>query len=562
MAELPGGDPRKLAASARAGRLHAGARGYVRCAGIGESVVLAFPYDPVLVREARDIGERRFDWNIRASVYPFTRLGQVVAFADAHGIEVSPQVRELVPPAGRPAPLVAAGVRGQATRDAAHLYLRHGLLPVPAWGARGNGACRCPHGAACARPGKHPRSVYIGPGPRDYSWKPLVCVTHEDVELRFAGTGRYAVANLMVAIPEGMLVIDQDFDDGGRQALADLAGRLGELPATLGHATPHGTHRIFRTPPGWTTRAWVGKDARNPVPAGIDLRIPGQVLMAPPSRVPAAEGMARYGPVVDIGVVDLPGAYVVAWTPQREQGSAGRRLAAVSPGRADAVAPYVAARVTGIARDLAEVKPGGRNAAIYTAALKVGSTIGAARSMPGGERATAIWTDEATESVLMAAAEENGYTADHSVSEARSAVRSGLRNGLRRPRPLPGGERLSHHATVGPVARQRDSGSGAGEEAPPGPTCRDSDWLLEPVVASQGGLPAAAGSDGRHASGRVAAADGVETGERGRAQPGRWGQIGSNDWRSVIVGQQPDERQHVHDCPGAAAEVQDAEAGS
>ncbi len=87
----------------------------------------------------------------------------------------------------------------------------------------------------------------------------------------------------MLAIPPRMLVIDQDFDDGGRQALAALADQLGELPATLRHDTPHGTHLIFRTPPGWTTRAWVGKDARNPLPSvilsfrvsrGCDLRRP------------------------------------------------------------------------------------------------------------------------------------------------------------------------------------------------------------------------------------------------------------------------------------------------
>jgi hypothetical protein len=35
-----------------------------------------------------------------------------------------------------------------------------------------------------------------------------------EVEHRFAG-GRYAVSNLMVAIPEGMLVFDQDLHEGG-----------------------------------------------------------------------------------------------------------------------------------------------------------------------------------------------------------------------------------------------------------------------------------------------------------------------------------------------------------
>jgi hypothetical protein len=330
-----------------------------------------------------------------------------------------------------------AVARGQALREAAHLYLDRGLLPVPAWAVNANGECCCRHGGDCPRPGKHPRSVHTGPGTYDYSWKPLACRTHEEIEQRFADDGEYAGGNLMLAIPEGMLVIDQDNDDGGEQAITTLAETLGELPPTLAHATPHGTHRIYRTPPGWTGRAWVGKDARNPLPAGIDLRMPGQILMAPPSRVPAEGGLATYGPVTGAEVADLPAAYVRAWTPPAPQPRAARPPAPVPPGRTDAAAAYVHARITGIVEDLAAREPGGRNAAIYTAALRVGSTLGAARSTPGAEQAASTWTDEAAEQALMDAAERNGYVGKHSAAMARAAVRSGLRNGLRSPRPLP-----------------------------------------------------------------------------------------------------------------------------
>lgn len=44
---------------------------------------------------------------------------------------------------------------------------------------------------------------------------------------------------------------------------------------------------------------WQGR--RNPLPAGVDLRVPGQILMAPPSRVPASDGLASYGPVSGTG---------------------------------------------------------------------------------------------------------------------------------------------------------------------------------------------------------------------------------------------------------------------
>jgi hypothetical protein len=60
------------------GRHHDG-RCFVACAGAGKDVKLAFPYDAAMVREAKAIGGRRFDWDTRTNVYPFARLVQVVA---------------------------------------------------------------------------------------------------------------------------------------------------------------------------------------------------------------------------------------------------------------------------------------------------------------------------------------------------------------------------------------------------------------------------------------------------------------------------------------------------
>jgi len=538
-------------------------RCYVRCAGEGEEVVLAFPYDTAMVSEAKAIAGRHFDWNNRTNVFPFTRLRQVVAFADAHGIDVAPQVRALVPAEAAQMRQERASL-GQAAREAAHLYLSHGLLPVPAWAARDDGACRCPRGHACERPGKHPRSVHAGPGPHDYLWRPLACSTHEAVEQRFASDGDYAVVNLMLAIPEQMLVIDQDYDDGGRQALAVLADRLGELPATLSHDTPHGTHRIYRTPPGWTTRAWVGKDSRNPLPAGIDLRVPGQILMAPPSRVGAADGLAGYGPVIDAAVADLPAAYIAAWTRPMKHARVDGPTVPVPPGRGDAAASYVQARIAGIAEDLAARKPGGRNTAIYTAALKVGSTLGAARSTPGAESAAAAWTDEAAEDALISAAEHNGYIADHNAAAARSAIRSGLRNGLRNPRPLPQfGDR---HAAPIPAQhgwRGRQE-PGTSDAARPLSTGHDRAWSCELDAASSAGLPAASSCEGQ-AVGLVSASKGAELSEPGDVLPGHGCQTGVSDWCSAIVQRGRDVWQPRFALPGSdravAAEAQGAEIG-
>ena len=330
-----------------------------------------------------------------------------------------------------------ARITGQQLREAAHRYLDQGLLPVPAWAVRHNGECCCPRGADCGRPGKHPRSVHTGPGPHDYSWKPLACHTHAEIDQRFAPGGPYAAGNLMVAIPAGMMAIDIDDDDGGRAAVAGLAGELGELPPTLAHRTPHGEHLIYRTPPGWTGRAWVGKDPANPVPAGIDLRMPGQILMAAPSVVPGPDGPARYGPVTGGPVADLPAAYVTAWTPPRPQPRPARPPGA-DPARTAPTAPpsTCTTAMTRIAEDLASRQPGGRNAAAYAAGLKAGSLLGAARATPGAEHAAA-WTDEEAEEALLDAAERNGYTGKDGQAEARRAIRSGLRNGLRTPRALP-----------------------------------------------------------------------------------------------------------------------------
>ena len=336
--------------------------------------------------------------------------------------------------------------RGQQVREAAHRYLEDGLLPVPAWAARPDGGCCCPRGAGCGRPGKHPRSVRSGPGPRDYSWKPLACRTHAEIDRRFADDGPYAAGNLMAAIPDGMMAIDVDDDDGGRAAVAGLAEVLGDLPPTLSHRTPHGGHLIYRTPPGWKGRAWVGKDPANPLPPGIDLRMPGQILMAAPSLVPGPDRPARYGPLTGDHVAALPGSYVTAWTPpQPRPRPAGRRVP-VPPGSAGRAARYVHEAMTRIAGDLASHQPGGRNAAAYAAGLKAGSLLGAARATPGAEHAA--WTDEQAEEALMDAAERNGYTGKDGPAEARRAIRSGLRNGLRSPRALP-------DFTAGPPPGQR-----------------------------------------------------------------------------------------------------------
>jgi hypothetical protein len=164
--------------------------------------------------------------------------------------------------------------------------------------------------------------------------------------------------------------------------------------------------------------------------------MPGQILMAPPSCVPGPDGHLEYGPPAGDTVAGLPSAYLTAWTPP-QPAARPMRPTPVTPDAADRAASYTHTKITGVLADLAGHEPGGRNTAIYTAALKVGSVLGAARSTPGAEHAAGGWTDEAAQDALMEAATRNGYVDAHGATMARSAIRSGLRNGLRNPRALP-----------------------------------------------------------------------------------------------------------------------------
>jgi hypothetical protein len=160
--------------------------------------------------------------------------------------------------------------------------------------------------------------------------------------------------------------------------------------------------------------------------------MPGQILMAAPSVVPGPDRQARYGPVSSRRVVALPAAYLTAWTPQPAPRTPARPVP-IPPDGTSRAARYVHDAMTDIAAELAGRPPGGRNSAAYTAGLKAGSLLGAARATPGGEQVSAAWTEEAAEQALLDAAQRNGYVDKDGEAEARRAIRSGLRQ----PRALP-----------------------------------------------------------------------------------------------------------------------------
>lgn len=202
--------------------------------------------------------------------------------------------------------------------------------------------------------------------------------------------------------------------------------------------------------------------------------------------------------------------------------------------------------------DLAALKPGGRNTSVYTAALKVGSTLGAACSTPGAEQAAAEWTDQAAEEALMAAAEQNGYIADHSVSAARSAIRSGLRNGLRNPRPLPGFRPRSADRPLPGQPQRAVREPGTGTESP--------------VVPA--GAESATGDESRRNGRASGQASSPEQGGRSARQALPRGQrdpAGASDWRDVAIQEErgdrlsratPSSRQQVITAQPMEAEIE------
>ena len=87
---------------------------------------------------------------------------------------------------------------------------------------------------------------------------------------------------------------------------------------------------------------------------------------------------------------------------------------------------YLHAAVRGEADKVAKTAKGGRNEAIFVAALKLGSYVAGA----GLDEPVVI-------AALEAAAETNGYTAEHGVVSTRASIRSGLRGGKKNPRAVP-----------------------------------------------------------------------------------------------------------------------------
>lgn len=194
----------------------------------------------------------------------------------------------------------------------------------------------------------------------------------------------------------GLVVID--VDPGGDATVEALKRTLGPLPATLVALTPRGAHAYFRHP-GVEVRSSAGR-----LGPGVDVRADGGYVVAPPSRIYAAEYRWRLpvGQVEPIpsDLADLPESWVMAMRSQ----PAGR-----VPG--DGSERYVEAAYRDEVRSVESAQHGSRNDTLNRAAFAL------ARFTESGR----LREEEVVDRLLLAAAAA-GLGAD----EARRTIRSGF----------------------------------------------------------------------------------------------------------------------------------------
>lgn len=138
---------------------------------------------------------------------------------------------------------------------AALWFAGHGFGVFPCWSAHETGTCRCPKGAACSSPGKHPLTQH---GFED--------ATRDPARIR-TFLSAASLPNYGLVCPEGVFALDVDGDEWEAR-LAALEVRHGPLPPTLRTRTRNGVHIFLRWPDGlprpmkhmfgWVTRWGAG----------------------------------------------------------------------------------------------------------------------------------------------------------------------------------------------------------------------------------------------------------------------------------------------------------------
>jgi hypothetical protein len=148
-------------------------------------------------------------------------------------------------------------------RQAAYEYASLGWRVLPLWRPH-RGVCSCRKGRKCPTAGKHPRTRH----------------GHADAttDRRRIEGWKWESANVGIATGpgSGLLVIDVDPRNGGRESLADLEARLGKLPAGPMVATGGGGSHLYFCHPEVVV-------ASRTVAPGVEIKAARCFVVAPPS---------------------------------------------------------------------------------------------------------------------------------------------------------------------------------------------------------------------------------------------------------------------------------------
>jgi len=278
-------------------------------------------------------------------------------------------------------------------------------------------------------------------------------------------------ANIGLAVPAGVVVLDVDGEDGR----ASVEGEA--LPPTPTALTGRGAHYWFRLPEGLTARNGAG------LRPGLDVRARGGYVVAPPSVHPSGH---RYEWAPGLAFGDVPLADSPEWLADLLR-TRDPKPNPVAPTRTaplpddDSLPPYVRAAVAEECARVASAAVGTRNDTLNAAAFALGQLVGAGALR---ELTATAELESAAGACLLP------------MAEARGTIRSGLDAGRAEPRDLSHLDRPSggnghsrRHAAPGAA----ESADGApdtpdpGEEPSEGATNHGTDQDLAARLVAQHG---------------------------------------------------------------------------
>jgi len=327
-------------------------------------------------------------------------------------------------------------------------------------------------------------------------------------------------ANIGLAVPAGVVVLDVDGEDGR----ASVEGEA--LPPTPTALTGRGAHYWFRLPEGLTARNGAG------LRPGLDVRARGGYVVAPPSVHPSGH---RYEWAPGLAFGDVPLADSPEWLADLLR-TRDPKPNPVAPTRTaplpddDSLPPYVRAAVAEECARVASAAVGTRNDTLNAAAFALGQLVGAGALR---ELTAEAELESAAGACLLP------------MGEARATIRNALAAGRAEPRDLShlrrargGNGHSRRHTPQG--AAERAAGAedtpDAAEESAGGSEDRRTDLAMADRLVAQHGadLHFVPGRGWHWWDGRRWAPDEALTVERLADETARavWHEVGQADGRA------------------------------